>query len=373
MNKQKILNMLKNIAAIIVVLAMFIVIFYQNRDRDVFKFGKDESSKLITNNQGGSDTFYGGDIGLLGEDVAFLTTTTFSVIDKDGESKTSPIAISAPQLHAKAEWSACYDTDSKEVTVFKASSQSYTIKTDNKIITAKINKNGYLFVATEKEVYNCECVVYNKKGEAIFKWDISKSEFLDGDINSSNNSIAISLASAGKSKLIGEVSLIDITTAEVVKKEKFDSEIFYTLNFNSNGTYTALGNSSLTYFNSDGTKRWSYEFNDRTLLKADVTNHDKMVLAFSSDSITKGKSTDVLLINRLGNVSAEKNYSGTIDTISQNDDSVALAFGKKVYITNDKLREKKTVEADSSIKKMVLYKDSKHIFVLGNSGGNVIG
>ncbi len=372
MNKQKILNILKNIAAIIVVIAMFIVIFYQNRDRDIFKFGEDESSKPISNSQDENGAFYGGDIGRLEDKVAFLTTTTFTVVDKNGKTESYPIAISDPQLHIEGAWSACYDSDSKEVVVFKGESQAYTVKTNNKIVNAKVNKNGYLFTATEKEGYNCECMVYNRDGEAIFKWDISKSEYLDGDINSANDAIALSLASAGNNKLVGEVALIDITTAEVIKEEKFDSEIFYSLNFNSNDTYTLLGNSSLTYFNSDGTKRWSYKFGDKTLLKADISNHDSMVLAFSSDSITKGKSTDVKIINRLGKVDATKNYSGTIDAISRNNESIALAFGKKVYVTNEKLREKKKTEADYNIKKIVLYKDSKHLFALGNSGGKVI-
>lgn len=371
MNKQKIFTILKNVVAVIVVIAMFIIVYYQNRDRDIFKFGKDESSKLLANSQN-SGAFYGGDIGRLDDKVVFLTTTNFAVVNKKGEAESYPMAISDPNLHVRGDWSACYDADSKEIVVFKKEAQSYTVKTNNKIIGAKMNKNGYLFAVTEKEGYNCECLVYNRKGEAIFKWDVSKNEFLDGDINSTNDTMALSLASAGDNKLVGEVFLIDITTAEVIRKETFDSEIFYSLNFNGDDTYTLLGNASLAYFNSDGTKRWSYKFGDEALMKADISKNDSLILAFSSTNIAKGKSTDVKIINSLGEVVSEKNYTGTIDAISQNDDSIALAFGNKVYVTNSKLREKKQTEAEFNIKKMVLYKDGKHIFVLGNSGGNVI-
>ena len=45
MNKEKLFNILKNSAAVVVIAAMFIVIFYQNRDRDIFKFGKEESQR----------------------------------------------------------------------------------------------------------------------------------------------------------------------------------------------------------------------------------------------------------------------------------------------------------------------------------------
>lgn len=371
MNKQKILTILKNTVAVIVVIAMFIVIYYQNRDRDLFKFGKEESSKQLANSQN-SGAFYGGDIARLDDKVVFLTTTNFSVVNKKGETESFPMAVPDPNLHVKGEWSACYDADSKEIIVLKKATHSYTVKTNNKIISAKMNKNGYLFAVTEKEGYNCECIVYNRKGETIFKWDVSKSEFLDGDINASNDTMVLSLASAGNDKLVGEIYLIDITTAEVIRKESFDSEIFYSLNFNNDDTYVLLGNASLTYFNSDGSRRWSYKFGDKSLVKADISKKDSYILAFDSANIAKGKSTDVKVINSLGEPVAEVNYTGTLDAISQNDDSIALAFGNKVYILNSKLKEKKQTEAEFNIKKMVLYKDGKHVFVLGNSGGNVI-
>lgn len=373
MNKQKILNILKNAASVIVIVAMFVVIFYQNRDRDIFKFGKDESSKFISATQDGSGGFSGGDIAKLDDNVAFLTTTSYCVLDNNAQGESVPLAMSQPQLHTEGKYAACYDLDSKEVTVFKNNAKAYNVKTDNRIFSAKVNKNGYLFVATDKEGYNCECVVYNRNGEAIFKWDVSKSEFLDGDINCSNNAIAISLATAGNKKLIGEVTLIDITDAEIIKKETFESEIFYSLNFNNNDTYSAIGNSSLAYFNSDGTKRWSYSFGKETLLKADTTNHDMMVVAFAASSgIVEGNSTNVKIINRLGKVTAEKTYNSVVDTISISDSSIALAFGKKIYVTNSKLQERKTVESDYSIKKVALYEDDKHLFVLGNSGGEIL-
>ena len=48
MNKEKILNILKNIASVIVIIAMLVIIFYQNRDRDMFKFGQSESSQFVS-------------------------------------------------------------------------------------------------------------------------------------------------------------------------------------------------------------------------------------------------------------------------------------------------------------------------------------
>lgn len=373
MSKEKLLYILKNIATVIVIIAMFIIIFYQNRDRDIFKFGQNESSKIISSTQSNAEGFSDGDIKRIGDKVAVLTTKTYSILDKDAKGQSVKVALSEPRIHTEGEYAACYTLDSTEVIVFKNEIEAYRIKTDNKILTVKVNKNGYLFVVTEKEGYNCESMVFNRAGEAIFKWDVSKSEFLDGDINCSNNAIALSLAAAGNNKLVGEVVLIDITDAEIIKKETFDSSVFFSLDFNNNDTYVTLGNDMLTYFNSDGTKKWSYKFGKRTLSKADISNHDMMVLAFSATGgVINGNSTDVKVINRLGKVTSQKKYNGVIDDISLSNTSIALVFDKEIFVVNSNLKEKKMLKTDYSIKKVALYDDNEHLFVLGKSSGEIL-
>lgn len=373
MTKEKFLKIIKNGAAIIVLLSMFIIIFYQNRDRDMFKFGNDESDKVISSSTNGVAGFTGGDIKRVGDKVAYITTTSLSVLDENADGVSAEIALSEPVLHSEDSYFVCYNKDSVEADVYKEDVISYSVKTDNKIITAKVNKNGYLFVATEKEGYNCECRVFNRSGEAIFKWDVSKGEFLDGDINCSNNAIAISLATAGSEKLVGEVSLIDISNAKVINKESFDSTVFYTLDFNHNDTYTLLGNNALSYFNADGTQKWSYSFGDKTILKADVSNPDMMVVALSEPGIGMSVNhTDVKVINRLGGVFEEKSYEDTISDISVSKNGIVLAFGRKAIITNSSLKEKRVIESEFTINKVELYNDNKHLFVLGGTGGEIL-
>ena len=140
MNKKKLLNILKNSAAVVVIAAMFVVIFYQNRDRDIFKFGKEESSKFISASQDTAEGFSGGDIARLREGVAFLTTTSYCVLDENAQGESVPIAMSEPQLHTEDDYAACYNLDSREVTVFKKNIVIYTVKTDIKFFVQRLIK-----------------------------------------------------------------------------------------------------------------------------------------------------------------------------------------------------------------------------------------
>ena len=375
MNKEKLIQILKYTASVIVILSMFVIIFYQNRDRDIFKFGKNESSQIIAANQEtlSGDAFLKSDAQMLGDKVAFLTPAFFEVMNQKAEGESVKLAFTSPCLDAEDKYAVIYDVGTFKATVYKMDRQVYSVATENKIIKARVNSNGYLLAATEKEGYNCECIVFNKDGEAIFKWDISSSEFLDGTVSINNNTIVLSVATAKEEKLYGEIITIDITTAKILKTYSVQSQLFYSIQMYKNDTYAAFSNKSLKYFNSDGTQKWTYDFAERTLLKADLTEPDRMLLAFIPEgSIVQGSSTDVKLINRLGKVIAQKNYPGNLEDISVGDNAVAMAFGKKVIIADAKLKDKKTLESDSAIKKIAMYSNEKDVFVIGNSESKIL-
>ncbi|MBR1970880.1 MAG: hypothetical protein IKA17_11070 [Clostridia bacterium] len=372
----KIKVILKNVVAILVLIALIAIIFYQNRDRDFLKFGKSESEKAeeeFGSAENITDGVSGRVIAKVGDKVISITSNTLELTEKDGKKETESIAVSNPVVHSDGEYFLCYGDEGKEITVKKGQKEYYKITTENRIIRAKVNRNGYSFVATEKEGYSSELTVYNRVGEAIFKWNLSESEFLDGDINSDNNKIVFTSVDAKENIMQGKLSLIDITNAQVEKEEVFESEIFYVVDFYRSGTYTALGSNKLVYFNSNGSKKWEYNYEGRNLLKADLTEPDNMVLAFSAaGSGVKGNSTEVEVINRLGSVIAKRNINSILDDIAVNKNKIALAFGKKLYITNERLKNKETLEADSSIKKVEFFADDNHLFVLGNSNVQII-
>lgn len=375
MNKRKALSLIKNTAAIIVLLALLIIIFYQNRDRDLFKFGN-TASQSNTGDGENTNIFEGftkGDVRAINDDVILLTSDTFAIMNTEGKGNISPMTLPDPVLHSEKEYIICYENKSKEAKVFKGTRECYTVNTENSIICAKVNRNGYAVVTSEKDGYNCEIVVYNRLGEPIFMWNLSESEFLDVDVSCDNKKIALSSVGAANEKMRGKVELIDITAAEVKKTVEFKGELFYSVDFNINGTYTAIGSDRLALFNSGGTLKWSKGHEGRTLIKADVEYPDMMVLAYSAvGSGIKGNSTEIEVVDRLGNVTAKTTMNAIADDISVNGERIALAFGKNVYILDEELNEIKKLEAETGVKRMAFFSDSKHVFVVGRSGGQII-
>ena len=145
------------------------------------------------------------------------------------------------------------------------------------------------------------------------------------------------------------------------------------MDFNRNGTSVAVGSDALVYFNADGGAKWRYKYGGRTLIKADVSQPNSMVLAFSAKgSGIKGNSTEIEVINRLGKRAAEITASGISDDISTSTEGIAVAFGKTAHIYDFNLSEEQQLQSETGIKKLVFFRDGKHLLVIGNSGGKIL-
>lgn len=377
MNKQKLLKILKNAAAIVVMLALFIIIYYQNRDRGFVKLMKNEETESVEVNGNLSRAFEGftnGDVFAIEDKVVFVTSNTYGFIDAEGKGTYTSIAVSSPLLHGEGEFVIYYGEDAKEAFVCRKDKAYYKISCDNKILKAKVNRNGYAVVATGKEGYNSEIMVYNKQGEAVFKWDIGTGELIDFDLNCDNNKLALSLALAGDNILIGELELIDITQAAIENEVQFESEVYYNVDFNRDGTFIAIGSTRISYFNRDGSLKWEKNYDGKSLIKADVSDNGMPVLAYSAaGSSVKGNATEIELLNRLGKSTASTIIDAAADAVCVNNEQIAVACGKKAVILDSSLKTVREVNADTGIKKMAFFGDGKHLFVIGSSGGMIVG
>ena len=143
---EKIKKLIKNILAILVLISLCAIIFYQNRDRDFLEFGKSESKKA--EEQFGAvehitDGVSGRVIAKVEDGIVSITSNTLEITEKNGKRETESIAVSNPVIHSEGDYFLYYGIDGKEITVKKAQKEYYKITTDNRIIRAKVNRNGY--------------------------------------------------------------------------------------------------------------------------------------------------------------------------------------------------------------------------------------
>ena len=84
---EKIKKIIKNIVAVIVMISLIVIVFYQNRDRDFLKFGKSASEqtdkkfqKADTDSTGNRNT----DICKVGDNIVHISPTALTTVNKNG-------------------------------------------------------------------------------------------------------------------------------------------------------------------------------------------------------------------------------------------------------------------------------------------------
>lgn len=374
MNKKDIkTSVIRAIVAIVIFAALVFVIVYQNHDRSI--------GNEIINLMGGSKgedgrsiEGYAGGVALPYKGKALLVTTnTFMLMDDNGGSDVLDISVPSPAAEASGDYILVYDREGRDFSLYSGSKLVYSKRTETPIIAGRLNQNGYVLIAGEVLGGDTEITVYNSKGEPIYLWTLASGEFVDMDISPDNARMVISSVSDAEDELRGELTVVRLDSTERLASGHESDEIYFRVKINRDYTISALGSEKLDLYNSDGKRRWSLDYNGRTLLSADISNPDMMVLCCeSAASGLVGTSTEIEVVNRMGEVTASTSSDGLCERLSVNGSYLAISAGKKIYIYDEKCRLQKELLADFGVKGLALFKKGNAAFVLSGSAGSIV-
>lgn len=363
----------KVLSAVLILAALIFVIAYQNRDVSLSD-GLDSILSSSGKGDGRSIEGYAGASTFpLGKKTALVTTNTLMLTDESGSSKALDISIPTPQTDNAGSYILICDRNGRSFYLYDETKEIYSLKTESPIIKGSVNQNGYAAVACEITGGDTEILVYNPKGEAIYSWNLSSGEFVNMDLCADNTRLAVSSVSDTQDELRGEITVVRLDRTEKAASGFETDEIYFNISINRDYTVAALGSRQLDFYNSDGSKRWSLSYDGRTLLGADISSADMMILCCqSASSGLIGNSTDIEVVNRMGKITATANLDGLCEGLSKNGKRFAVSAGKRVYIYDEKCTVERELLSDFAVKGLALYKSGKSAFVLSGSTGKTI-
>ena len=128
--------------------SLFVIIFYQNRDRDFLEFGKSESERAEQELQPSNnitDGVSGRIIAKVGDGIVSITSNTLEITKKNGKKEVESIAVSNPVVHSEGDYFLFYGSDGKEIIVKKEEKESdnplmlfYCLTIELKILSATL-------------------------------------------------------------------------------------------------------------------------------------------------------------------------------------------------------------------------------------------
>lgn len=305
----------------------------------------------------------------VGEHVAIVTGGNFTVVDQNANIVTEVnFMLSDPIVHSKGKYCVAGDYKGKTVRLYKEGEVVSEIECDGKVISVVTNTNGFFAVATEETGYNAVINVYNKNGEAIYRYRISKNTFIDMDISANNRKLIVIEANVDLTTPGSNVVLAEFNRADAQREFFVESNLYVGVHFNKNGSFVCLGSQGADFYRSDCAKVGTVSFAERSINHADISTDDAICFAFDGAEGAPVGSSVLEIYDKNAVLRGSVAFEDEIEHISVNGAYIGVAHGEVLDVVKPNGKIKKSFEATSPIKSAIPFKGGNSALVF--AGGN---
>ncbi len=351
----------KRIIALAIILLVVVIMVFSNPDIWTF-FSENDSIKL---------SFQTGveyDMVTYGNDMLIVNNEGIYAVDKSGRETWSAVAsTTSPYIMVEDEYIMLSDINGKTIRTFQKEKLITQIDTQNEILCAKVNKNGYVAVATDELGYKGMVILYNKNGKELFRWHSGTGYIGDIDI-SKDNKLIISQLMTDKEKLYSKIIMINPSKSDEPKAICEIDGMVLKLKYRDNGSFVAVSESGLYGFKKSGKQSFKVDFQGRILEKFNIDNERNMVLAFDSGL----NSTILESYSQNGKLRGSFDGKTEIWAIDVSGECIVLAKHDGIFRINPRGEVKKEIKANNDVKNISIFSNRDIIMSLGSSSAELI-
>ena len=268
----------------------------------------------------------GETVSLMGvsENVALTTQTNVYFYSPRGrEIRSLQHSCKGVQTKAGGDNLLLYSVGGNKILVETKSKNMVSAETENKIITGEISRNGRFAIATESDVYTSEMTVYDKAGNAVFKWTPSGSVITSLALSEDGRRVAAATVFTEGGVLMTGVHLFETGKSEALFSYRLKDEIAVSLEVNKNSV-RVISSSAVTDISEKGELLQSLSFGGKKL-KCKTECDGNSVLVFE-DVNDPSKST-IEIVNNKTVVKAQASVSKAVLSVASD--------GKDIYAIAD--------------------------------------
>ena len=305
----------------------------------------------------------------VGDYVAIVAGGNYTVVDHGANIITEGnYMLSDPIMHAKGKYCVAGDFKGKVVRLYKEGEVVCEIDCDGRVISVVTNANGFFAVATEETGYNAVINVYNKSGEAIYRYRISKNTFIDMDISANNRKIIVIEANVDLATPGSNVVLADFNRVDAQREFFVESNLYVGVHFNKNGSFVCLGTQGADFYRSDCGKMGTVSFDGRSIHHADISTDDAICFAFDGAEGAPVGSSVLEIYDKNATLRGSVAFEDKIEHISVNGTHIGVAHGEVLDVVKPNGKIKKSFETQSPVKFAIPFKNGNSVLVF--AGGN---
>ncbi len=351
----------KRILAVIAIFTIIVVMIVSNPEVGEF-FSSTETVRLKFQTGVEYDMMaYDNEILLVNNEGVFA-------IDKKGRESWSAVAATAsPQIWANGRYFMLADINGKVARTFEKEKLIAQIETENEILSAKMNKNGYVALATDELGYKGMVMLFNKNGREKFRWHSGTGYIGDIDV-SDNNKLAVAQLTTDKDKVYSRIIVIDPGSDKEPECIAELEGIVMKLKYRDNGTLVAVSDKGVYAYKRSGKQRFVIDFEGRKPIECNIENENNMVFAFDS-----GLNSIVLeSYSSSGKKRGSYDAESEIFAIDVNGECIVVAKRDGIVRVTPKGKVKKEIKASKDVKDIRVFAGRNKMLSLGGDSAEII-
>lgn len=292
--------------------------------------------------------------------VLCAAQTTLSAYNTDGTiSWQVPIHAADPILKTAGNYILIAEKGGTLVELYNGKNQVFSTNTSDEIEMAALSSRGDVVLVTKKLYYKGSVVVYNKKGEEVYRWNSGSYTILDASISPTDRRLAVSLLNTDEGA-DSRIHLFRLDEKESYKTIDIKDAIAFDVEFYREvlNVYT---DTKILGISTGGNISWEYPFEGRTLMRYTAEADGKKLCVFDNNN-----TLELIILSAGGRVRSNIKSDAQPDFVDLCGSYLAYNSGRNLIFSNGSGRSKATYTCTRDIQKAYIF-DSSHVLLVYSS------
>ena len=323
------------LATIILYIAVFFIMNSPYMTADNIKRVYFDVKSAITQSRPSSDDTIPLSDGAMNKTVLFkdglchLSQNILTVYSRDMKKYSEhTVNIRTPVLKTSGKYILAFDRDGNNIYVADSFRLLKTFTTDEKIINAGLDENGYFYVITEKYGYKARLTVYDREFDEVFYWDCADNYVFDAVFGGKHTITTVTLQSE-KEKINTVIYKLDYISAKEISQIKLEERLPVACYLKTDDSVELITNKDIVSIR-DGGYNLLYTFNSFNVDRFMQSDRYTLIAKTSSQS---AKTDEITAIDHAGNILFSKEFSNVGDVCIVSDKFMVLSSGV-LYVLN---------------------------------------
>lgn len=267
-----------------------------------------------------------------------------------------------PAVCSNGKISAVYDLGGKLLKVFDLNGVTKSIPTEQKIISASLNQNGWLVICTQETgAFKGRVTVYNGNLDAVFYWNSAIGHILSAVLSSDNKSLAVLTLTDEGSRIV----CFSLDSTDEKGSCTLPGELVLEIRYISDGRILALCRDALRIVKQDGSSDIISDYSEKHLAGYSLDGDGFILLALNNYMV--GDQGLIMTVDLKGKTLGLVETDNKILSVSAKGDALAILYSDCLVMYDRHLLEYVRFDDTAGADKTMMRADGKAFLITSHS------